>query len=368
MEQNKFFETNEKKIKPTITVPAGWGKGCLTPDIELMLIRDSDTIKKEAEDRLLVDTEMRKVMDELGFNVIDIDYGNSSSYKKNETEFVIKGRLSDIGDELSQIKEAIPDIKIPKTLTPEQFSKNLFFPAVASFEYSSQGNGKYLLENNDQWNLFQTFLKNEGKQVESAFLIKEFIPTPSEKYTSYRVITSAKGTIMASSLLYSKNEKSDPEFIEKGYDPNLGRPGFNILNYLECENSDYFLNSKKIISNVGSDGNCIPLDPEESSCEISKEEQNILQEHNIKNAKLPQEIAEQAKIIGSSLGKKMGLFVGIDFIQDEKNNFYYLETNAEPGIKTYLAVKNGGAGENIDGYRMLMKEALTDLASEDNAT
>ncbi|OGJ45273.1 hypothetical protein A2272_04225 [Candidatus Peregrinibacteria bacterium RIFOXYA12_FULL_33_12] len=60
----------------------------------------------------------------------------------------------------------------------------------------------------------------------------------------------------------------------------------------------------------------------------------------------------------------MGLFVGIDFIQDQHRNDYYLETNGAPGMEVYLKSKNQGQGTAVDGYRMVMEKIISELISK----
>lgn len=350
----------EQRSKVIVVAPPGWGGEKITRDTYFAIMCNPH-IRASELGKHAVEQAIRKQMEESGIIVQESD--NPVIDPDNENQFVVLCREESIQNADILVKEAAPDLVIPKQLTLEQFQEMPFFPAVASFEGLAGGMGKYLLETEAQWEIFNRFLNTEGKQIRDGFVFKEFISTPSDRYTSYRVLVSAKGRIIASGLLYSGDTKSHPTFaISSNPKDILELAGISLFEYLEIPSSPFFLGSKRFVSNTSRGGNCIPLNPGAASRAITKQETEIARAHGIgPDMQLPEVIARQARAIGASLGKRMGLIVGIDFIQDEDGNVYYLETNADPGMKTYLALKNRGAGTEIEGYRMIMEEVIQEL-------
>ncbi len=338
----------------TIGVPEWWGKH-LNPEHQFVFLLNP-SLREESEGRKRVDSEILELIAKTGLSVTH----------NVESDFRVIGKKIDQEQEERILSEAVPDLKIPRTFSLEEFERKPFFPVLLVMKGFAQGQGKYLIENSHQWRKFINFIQKGISPAKFRSVVKEFINCPSERFTSYRVITSATGKILASALLYSGRKKTENEIVKSSLDPDLlGVPGeCSWLDYLEVEKSPYYLGAKNVTSNISQGGDCIPLNPEASSKRISDEEIAILSQHGIDHEqKLPTEIEKLAKAIGKSLGRKLGLITGIDFIQDDKGNIYYLETNAEPGMKVYLAVKDNAEGTEIDGYRMAMKEAVVDISN-----
>lgn len=357
----------EQGPRPRVILPRGWGNGELSMDVQFSVVYGGAT-EEEAMQRARVDKEIREMMDTLGISVVERNVkGGEFVPVESLNEFTVVNSERTSKNELAQVREAVPDVKIPKTYSAEDFENGMLLPVVAAFGVFSGGADKYLIETEEQRrSLIGFWSGKEGEQIDKdSFTFKEFIDTPGDHFTSYRVIVSARGKIMASAILYSGHSKDNPEYKTSGRDPEtLGMAGTRLLSYLDTEESPYYLHSRRFTSNIAGGGGCIPLNPTERSRNISDAERSILMSHGISEAaELPELIADQASRIGASLGRKMGLVVGIDFIQDKEGNVYYLETNAGPGVDTYLAVHNNGEGDIQDGYRMLMRDALTDIAA-----
>lgn len=355
-------ESKEKISKPTILVPDTWGRSVADSPLEAIFAGMSSPESKAkilAERQL--DAEFRQKMIAMGFKVIDRKADQPHVF--GEGEYTIRGAEDDIGNESEMIRKVAPDVKISEKLSQREFERSPFLPAVASVGLHG-GAGIYLIETEDQLKIFNLFLANDGKQMDDSFEYSPYINTPSDRYTSFRVVVSAKGAILASALFYSAARKSEPTFIQSDSDPEeLGELGSNLLDYLENPASRYYLKSKRIISNLASGGSVIPLDPTDKSISTTESGEQILQQHGISDQKLPKILAQASRSIGENVGRLKGLFVGIDYIQDREGNYYYLESNAGPGIGAYLAAKNNGQGTEADGYRMVMEEVLADLDS-----
>lgn len=356
----------EKEPRPTLVVPKNWGKGSFHEVYGIMKTATTDPDFAKQKTRL--DAELRAMVEGAGIKIEERDNEDNRRINSEKNEYCIRGKAT--SEEIDQwVKEAVPDVQKPKAFTVEDLTRgDAPLPVVASFRASSGGEGKFLIETEEQRSKFLQFLEARGKHskgLSSAFDIKEFINTPSDRYTSYRVLVSATGKILASGLLYSENVKSNSEYATSDADPgSLGHTGGDILDWLTVEKSPYYLRSRKFMSNLRGGGDDIPLNPTENSRAISEEERAILEQHGIgSDGKLPPKLADQASRIGASAGRKLGLMVGVDFIQDNQGNFYYLETNPEPGLQVYLDAKNNGVGDRNFAYKRAVEEMLPELTA-----
>lgn len=360
LETGPELHTKEAAPKYKLYVPPKWGEDLLPGDA--LLIWGNEEFRQEAKTRLAVDGEIRESLRTQGVELIE---GVPPSTTLNSNEYVALGSTEFVGDENVILREVVPELKTPKTVTFEEYlsEQNKTFPVVVYYKSGNGGMGKYLIEDEVQLAKMTAFLNEEGSQMKEYFYVKEFIDTPSNHYTSYRVVTASSGEILASGLLYSGNLKNAPTYQSRDIDPSsLGLIGSSLLDFLNAPQSPYYLHSRKFISNIAGGGGIIPLNPSENSRSITSEELEILQEHDIaSDQSLPAVIADWAEKIGSSLGRRMSLVTGIDFIQDQEGNFYYLETNAEPGLETYRVAKNNGEGDTAEIYKMVMTEAISTI-------
>ncbi|OGJ45272.1 hypothetical protein A2263_01695 [Candidatus Peregrinibacteria bacterium RIFOXYA2_FULL_33_21] len=184
---------------------------------------------------------------------------------------MIGGKLS-IEEEMEAVKQIVPGIRIPQMLSVNDYFDHPFFPAMLYYEGKSKGENKYLLENQTQIDRLHAFLQKEGRpQLKDRLKVKEFINTPSGHYTSYRVIVSSTGEILAAGLLYSSNTKTSNDLVISDLPlSELEKPSMHsLLNYLEIPDSPYFLASKRVISNVAQGGQVIVLNPDNNSCSVT---------------------------------------------------------------------------------------------------
>lgn len=250
--------------------------------------------------------------------------------------------------------------------------------------YTRQGEGKYLLDRHDQWEKLAEFLTQkrlyfprghefQGHYAESqpfgkdTCVYQKFITTPSDYYTSYRVVVSALGQIICSSLFYSESEKSDREILKIDSNDWGVRTG-NLFNLLLLPKSPVFLGARKIVSNRSQGGGGIVLNPGPNSKTASKEEKRILRAHSLNPDKpeLPKDIAQKSQLIAKTLGRRKSLILGIDWIQDCNGRRYFLEMNAHPGMQSYIDHKMNGYGEELNAYREVYSKIITSIGRTDS--
>lgn len=228
------------------------------------------------------------------------------------------------------LPQYLPASFVTRTETMGEFRKRSDLPIVAKAS-AHRGQGKYLLETSGQlMRLFHYLdLYKEALQESSiSFSFQEYIQTPSKRYTSYRVLVDATGHILAASMRYSPHIKGLSSVVDKA----------SIFSALEDPESDLFLGSPNICSNRDSEENNIVLNPSIDSKPITDEEKEIVAAHRINpaNPLLPQELADISSYLGVNIGRRIGLFVGIDFIQNIHGGFKFLEMNIGPGLRSYI--------------------------------
>ena len=140
--------------KPRIIIPEGWGQGKLDNFVRFMSWFNPE-ILEQAEGRAKVDQDARKMMSDMGFSVIEKK--GSEKFRENDDDFVIVGRTKEVGNELDEIKKAVPDINIIESFFLKQYRENPFFPVVAVFEGKAGGIGKYLLREKNSGNYLIAF-------------------------------------------------------------------------------------------------------------------------------------------------------------------------------------------------------------------
>lgn len=271
---------------------------------------------------------------ELGFTVIT----NLSEYRGDGVLFDLLGTQSNERGLIFEESNNIPDITIPLTMSIDDYLLNPFYPAVFKNITANRGEDIYLIENCDQlkkitalFELPESILIN----LNNEFVVQKYIKSFDNLNSSIRVLTSCTGDILSSLFLISTDKESKKR-VKK-----LGINVFNPCEYLSDPDSDYFLNSKNILSNTSAGGKAIPLNIENSK--LSAEEEILLTLHgiDIESFSLPEQIIEQCKIIANHWKSKKGIVLGIDFIYNsEDNKWYYLETNRNPSVDGYSIFMN----------------------------
>lgn len=262
-------------------------------------------------------------------------------------------------------------------------------PVFLSVGDCQRGVGKYLLHSNTQLQTLREL--SRCKNIREPFRFQEFIPCPSERYTSFRLLVSATGSILAAGLLYSTRKKSEAAVLDNTsklrFDPSRSQ----AHDLLENPRSKYYLQATNALSNVSAGGNIIPLMGSGITRVFTAEEQKILVAHGIapRDPCIPERLREHTLAINKFLSKRAGIVVGIDFIQHEKSKeYYYLESNPGPGTKTYIACwpetvaqLTAGIGRRFPGrlfitkgrreelqthreYKVLMQAALSEITRQ----
>lgn len=192
--------------------------------------------------------------------------------------------------------------------------------------------------------------------------LQEFIETPGDHYTTYRVLITATGDIVAAALFYGVHRKSEEKKIDDGSVESFDS-SIDILG--KTGHSDY-LKSRDVRSNLAQAGKFIPLRINEASDVTTRkrtdEEREILSEHglDVAHPTLPSILEQQAVHLAKTVGRKKGLYLGIDFIQSRDRKFYWLETNTGPGL-TILDMPTA------DAVTYMHKRAIEGILKQDEA-
>ncbi|HSX35631.1 MAG TPA: hypothetical protein VLH84_01715 [Patescibacteria group bacterium] len=224
-------------------------------------------------------------------------------------------------------------------------------PYVFSAVHLQGGTGKYLIESVRQARRVRQAYR-DGKLGDEECELREFISTPSDRYTSYRVVLGPTGEALAAGLIYSGHTKAfwRPKRIQTQARPSLGRTlaSFEdrrrVCAAFEYPDSPYFLDAKDVRSNMAQGGDCIPL-MGDNRRPISDIERRILRAHDIDPDRpaLPEGIWRQLPTVSRAIGKGCGLGAGADFVQHATDGRYpLLEVNHGIELGTYRACWSGG--------------------------
>jgi hypothetical protein len=347
----------------------------------------------------------------IGFVVV------SSALAENaDTDFVLlSGSAPTVEAGHPDVAELSPSIKLLSTLSYEEYASSPFFPVVAKNSNFQVGKHKYLLEDESQWQKMQTFLtcsgpvreidpqdaekyekaKSKLRDLDSSSenfkeqleYVKEwedylhnyqfpssrphtdflkyqhYIETPGDRYTSYRVLVSASGAVLASALNYSGDLKSEPSLHVTPQDVrSMGMVGDNLFDFLTTPGCLTFLGSKRFQSNRAMGGHGIILDPTPNSVPRTLEDNNVLNDHGLDTSypQLPPTLKEQSSEIGRKLGPTSDVVLGLDWIQDkDTGSWYLLEANVGPDSGTFADTH--GIKQGLDAHLAMYQDALRTL-------
>lgn len=295
------------------------------------------------------------VAQKLGFTIITkmSEYHNDGQlFDLLGTESVDKGLIEEEYNDFS-------DIKVPLTLSVDDFAKRIFLPVVFKNNTANRGEDKYLIENKEQLRrIMALFELPESKKInlKSEFVVQKYIKSFEGINSSIRVFTTCTGEILSSLFLVSR------DIAPKKRVKNFGVDIFNPCEYLSDPNSPYYLNSKNIISNAAGGGEVIPLNLETSNLNADDKIILTLHEINVETLSLPSTVIEQCKKIATFWGSKKGIVLGIDFIYNYKdNNWYYLETNRNPSVNGYRLFMGLNGYQKKDIKSLMQLDALTKI-------
>lgn len=251
------------------------------------------------------------------------------------------------------------NVNVPLTLSIDDYLKRIFFPVVFKNNTTNRGNDKYLIENMEQLRKILALFElpeSQNPNLKEEFVVQEYIKGFDEYNTSIRVVITCTGDIIYSQFLVSEDKTVQTRVKEYGIGID------NPCEKLTDPNSEYYLNSKNIISNYAGGSRVIPLDPLVSK--LTDEDKKVLLRHgfNIETLELPETIVEQCKEITSQLGNKKGIILGMDFIYSPSNNkWYYLEANRNPSMEGYRSFMNLDAYHKEDIKTLIQFYALTKI-------
>jgi hypothetical protein len=265
-----------------------------------------------------------------------------------------------------EVYTTLDQMDIPRInrMTVEDWEAKKPFPAVFKMKNTSQGQGIYHIETDDQFRkLFDKDYIQRDDQYGSGrfsdsrdyFDVSEFVECPSDHFTHYRVFTLGDGTIMGAVLSYSGLRKSDDE--------RIAVDDVNIHDVYDDVKSPLFLNRKKVVSNKGNGGNQIPLYPTDEARPATEYELEILAQHGVTDQQIPQALEDQARRTAQRLGDK-GLYVlGQDWIQGKDGKFYCLEVNAGPQFGIFDTLYNQGRGDDDAAQRIATEKISQGILS-----
>ena len=170
----------------------------------------------------------------------------------------------------------------------------------------------------------------------NGILFQEVIKNISGMNTSYRVLVDAKGEVYYTCLWTSKFAEDDEVKKRRNLllDSNKNHPWefvHHADSFLYNPNSPLYVKPFRITSNRETDKEIILTSSTRKLPNYSEEEKEILRQLNLnsKNPQLPPEIIDFTKRLAYE-SRKSYPYIGIDFIQDLKGNFYFLEANNGP--------------------------------------
>lgn len=244
-------------------------------------------------------------------------------------------------------------------------------PVMFAYQKRDRGHAKYLIDNSQQvavmQNLGEAYREQTGQQLYDHFMVRQFVETPSDFFTSYRLVVTAAGEVQAAGLLYSGHTKASGRRMIRTCDDTGDERLRFMTRHFEDPNSPYFLDAIDARSNIMCGGDMIPLMGNNRQ-PLREGEANILEAHGIEPVKpeVPQTLVTYARQIGS-VARRAELVVGVDFIQDKDNNPYLLEVNLGPTGRAYNICHLGGQASMTDAMYHARVEAIDQIAAARSA-
>ncbi|MBI3619847.1 hypothetical protein HY214_01740 [Candidatus Roizmanbacteria bacterium] len=314
-----------------------------------------------------------------GYEVVRGDFD-----ERNPLEIGLGTDLPNIGSERERNEKIAERAGLPM---PERYAlekiTGLGGPVMAKFDRSHGGDHKYLLETTEQKIRFiaafvhypailshmtltergdlletgkaLTFLlqtagmliqdgsiftrQSEGLDIlKNEVVFQEFIRTPSQRYTTYRVLADAFGNVHYSALVCSQGRKAEARLVQPVRTSPLSldeqseilRDQASLLDHLFTHpKNPFFLNSRSAKSYNG-DSDDIILSGQKIE---SEEYRAILEAHGIN----PDQALPSAELLsaGSRLGRSFRFrqpYGGFDIIQSEDGKLFFLEANDDPAL------------------------------------
>lgn len=279
------------------------------------------------------------VLAESGIELISADdQPDDLSYENRK--FTVLGKLVGVAGLMDQARESAPSLAIiEKTPIMEVLEAEDSLPFVLKRPiHDTRGVNKYLINQPDQLETLKKYFAERDYMAENWFA-EPYIATPGNVNSSYRLVVTATGQVIASALLYQpriEGKKVTAEFTDSKLGFKRNAEGWE--DFADPE-SKWFLNADAVTSNVSTGGSIIPLRVSgEIGTELNPtaEEKDILGAHNIDDQETPANLIKAAIDLGRGVGPSMALVLGVDFLQSEDGSHHLLEINAYPGTDSIL--------------------------------
>jgi hypothetical protein len=272
-------------------------------------------------------------------------------------------------------------LEMPRS-TPLMEVMTIDSPVVAKALYADRGEHKYLLESQEQKARFVAWLvggshfiiqepnleKARGKLMEyldrarSGLITKEefeiadknwafeeFVTTPSDFNTSYRVVADGYGNIHYAQLHRSQERRGTKKIQAWDNDDRLPLFEYSLVGddygtLLVHPRSPLFLDSVEIVSNIARGGERILLDGKPVEGEVNRQ---VLSDHGIdpNNSNPPAYVLEKSAEVGK-LVRTSYPYTGVDWIQDKLGSFKFLEANNSPALNSSaLGLSDSSTGQ-----------------------
>jgi hypothetical protein len=236
-------------------------------------------------------------------------------------------------------------IPIPRTWTVEEYlASSRELPIVLKHIQLNGGDSVFYFDRPKQIEIFLgegLYPKGVGPIIKN-HIVQEFIDTPSNHFTNYRIVTLSDGSIVAAAINISGKRKDQ---LKRLREPGPFYPGRSIH---DCIDSPYFLDRYDITSNVFQGGHSVPLGFGPRN--LGEDDIATLHEHyiDVSTLDLPTKLKELA-IYTAKVFARYGFIISAqDWIQDDKGNFYLLENNYHPSMSVFDACfnKSGHSSSN----------------------
>lgn len=251
-------------------------------------------------------------------------------------------------------------LKGEKVNFPKSYNKfpveDMPVPLVLKVPNTSKGEGVFKINEKERLErLFDPEAEHFGiaKCKPKNFIIQEYIESPSEYYTHYRIFTIGNEPFLGNLHHSAFKKKEGIKRIETKRTHHLLNP-----------DSPIFINSDDIRTNRSIGGKTIPLTKSEQAKKITKTQEKILKEHGIdpKNPKVPKKLLQLSRKVATTLRKKGVQYSGQDWLQDKKGKFYLLEVNDSPGMDIFGDHFKKGKGKREEhikfGFKHIAKRLM----------
>lgn len=290
--------------------------------------------------------------------LIQLKFLGKSSFLKRESNAASK-------EEAKAIIEAAGIPKPQSWTVDEYLASERSLPVILKANWSSCGQGIFYFDRSEQMDIFWDMdrYQNIGpwslpKPKKEDYDVQEFIETPSNHFTHYRIFTTGDGNIVGAVMSVSGNRK-DQMKIDSRPGPFLGG---NIYN---CEDIPTYLGCKKVISNHAQGGSQIAFDANGNSKPLTDNDREVLVAHGYdpSNVTLNHKLTDLASGVAKLFSQHGILYAGQDWMQDPQGNFYLIELNAGPGMEIFNTLHNQGQGDEKTAMEIGTRKIAEALAN-----